>query len=67
MATFVGFDRVVLRHAEGAMEPTIYAGEAPRTLIYELFDVYRAPVDERLLREGLLCLANPQREGCYQD
>ena len=67
VATFLGFDRVVLRHAEGAMEPTIYPGEAPRTLIYEHYDVYRAPVDERLLREGLLCLGNPQRDGCYQD
>ena len=67
VATFVGFDRVVLKHAEGAMEPTLYPGTQPRTLIYELFDVYRAPVDERLLRAGLLCLANPQREGCYQD
>lgn len=67
VATFLAFDRVLLNHAEGAMEPTLYPGTPPRTLIYELFDVYRAPVDERLLREGLLCLANPQREGCYQD
>ena len=67
VATFLGFDRVLLNHAEGAMEPTLYPGTPPRTLIYELFDVYRAPVDEGLLRAGLLCLANPQREGCYQD
>ena len=67
VATFLGFDRVVLNHAEGAMEPTLYPGEAPRTLIYELYDVYRTPVEERLLREGLLCLANPQRADCHQD
>ena len=42
VATFLGFDRVVLSHAEGAMEPTLYPGHTPRTLIYELFDIYRA-------------------------
>ena len=67
VATFVGFDRVVLKHAEGAMEPTLYPGTPAPTLVYELHDVYRAPVDEGLLRAGLLCLANPRREGCYQD
>ena len=67
VTSFLMFDRVVLRHAEGAMEPTIYADDRPRTLIYELFDVYRRPVDEALLRDGLLCLASPEREGCYQD
>lgn len=67
VATFLAFDRVLLNHAEGAMEPTLYPGTQPRTLIYELYDVYRAPVNERLLRDGLLCLANPEREGCYQD
>lgn len=67
VATFLAFDRVLLNHAEGALEPTLYPGTQPRTLIYELYDVYRAPVNDRLLRDGLLCLANPQREGCYQD
>ena len=67
VTAFLMFDRVVLKHAEGAMEPTIYPGERPRTLVYELFDVYRRPVDEALLRDGLLCLASPEREGCYQD
>lgn len=68
VTTFLMYDRVVLQHAEGAMEPTLFPdGDRPRTLIYQLFDVYRAPVDEALLREGMLCLANPRRQDCYLD
>jgi len=64
---FDAFDRVMITDAEGATEPTLYAGEN-RTLNYELaFAADQTVPAEDMFRDAFLCLHDQNREGCFQD
>jgi hypothetical protein len=64
---FGAYDRVMITDAEGATEPTLYAGEN-RTLNYELAFAgdQTVPADE-MFRDAFLCLQDATREGCFED
>jgi hypothetical protein len=66
-SAFDAYDRVMITDAEGATEPTLYAGEN-RTLNYELaFAGDQTVPSEAMFREAFLCLHDPNREGCHED
>lgn len=66
-SAFDAYDRVMITDAEGATEPTLYAGEN-RTLNYELaFAGDQTVPPEDLFRDAFLCLHDQNREGCFQD
>ena len=66
-SAFDAYDRVMITDAEGATEPTLYAGEN-RTLNYELaFAGDQTVPTEDMFRDAFLCLHDPNREGCFED
>jgi hypothetical protein len=64
---FDAYDRIMITDAEGATEPTLYAGEH-RTLNYELaFAGDQTLPAEDMFRDAFLCLQDANREGCFED
>jgi hypothetical protein len=66
-AALAPFEKVVITDAEGASEPTIYAGEG-KVLNYELaFAGSQDIPGEAEFHDAFLCFKDPQRGHCYED